>query len=190
MTTVPDVFISFTTADRGLAEYVRNHLRAHGLNVFLAPVSIPPGFHGDQAIWTALKAAPWVLVLASSAACSSAYVLQEFGIAVGVALSVKKAIIPVVWDIDPGKLPGWLNRFQAIDLREDTQRRLGPAIDQLANRVQAKKQQGIEEKRQQGALVVGAIVAGLALLGAAQDEEERRKQRRRRRSRQSGTGPA
>lgn len=168
---MPDVFISFTTADRELAHYAREHLRAHGLDVFLAPLSVPPGYQADQAIWSALKAAPWVLVLASKAACSSAYVLQEFGIAVGVALGASKTIIPVVWDVDPGKLPGWLNRFQAVDLREDLPSRLGPALDHLAGRVKAKKQEG--------AVIFAALIAGLALLAATGTDEENKPRRRR-----------
>jgi hypothetical protein len=167
---MPDVFISFTTADRELAHYVRGHLHAHGLDVFLAPLSIPSGYQGDQAILTALKAAPWVLVLASKAACSSPYVLQEFGIAVGVALGVQKAIIPVVWDMDPGKLPGWLSRYQAIDLREDLPTRLGPALDHLVGRVKAKKQEG--------ATIFAAFIAGLALLAVAGSDKPKPRRRR------------
>ena len=80
-----------------------------------------------------------------------------------------KTIIPVVWDVDPGQLPGWMNRFTALDLRDDLAHRIGPALDGIAARVSAKKQHG--------ALAVGAIVAGLLLFGAAQDEKERQKQR-------------
>ena len=28
--------------------------------------------------------------------------------------------MPVVWDMDPSKLPGWVNNVQALDLRNTT----------------------------------------------------------------------
>jgi hypothetical protein len=30
----------------------------------------------------------------------------------------EKSVIPVVWDMDPKKLPGWINQKEVIDLRE------------------------------------------------------------------------
>jgi hypothetical protein len=158
---MPDVFISYTGADVQLARYVHQHLQKHGLDVFMAEISLHPGQQWSEAIWSNLRASPWVLVLASAAACTSPYVQQEFGIAVGSALAASgKTIIPVVWDIDPARLPGWMSRFQALDLRANLVNRLGPSLDRIAVRIHADKQQG--------ALVVGAFVAALLLLAMSE----------------------
>ncbi len=140
---MPDVFVSYTTTDLRLARYVHDYLQHHKLNVFLARVSLEPGSRWTPVIWAALKSCPWVLFLASEAACKAPYVQHEFGIALGLALGgARKTIIPVVWDTDPGKLPGWMNRFTALDLRENLPAQLGPSLDQLARRVHAAKQEG------------------------------------------------
>jgi len=173
---MPDVFISYTTPDLKLARYAHDHLRFHKLDVFLAHISLVPGTQWDPAVWAALKASPWVLLLASEAACKAPYVQHEFGMAFGMALAgMRKMIIPVVWDMDPGRLPGWMNRFTALDLRENLPGQIGPALDQIAKRVHAKKQQG--------ALVVGALITGIAWLGHAQERKRSRARRRRREAR-------
>ncbi len=173
---MPDVFISYTTADLNLARHVHDYLRRHQLDVFLARISLQPGSRWTPAVWAALKQSPWVLFLASEVACKAPYVQHEFGITLGLALAgSRKTIIPVVWDIDPGKLPGWMNQFTALDLREDLSAQIAPALDHLAKQVHAGKQQG--------ALVFSALVAGVLLLGNAQEQQRKRARRRRRTSR-------
>jgi hypothetical protein len=173
---VPDVFVSYTTADLKLARYVHDYLRHHKVDAFLARVSLEGGTRWTPAIWAALMTSPWVLFLASEAACKAPYVQHEFGIALGAALAgPRKTLIPVVWDMDPGKLPGWMNQFTALDLRENLAAQIGPALDHLARRVQAGKQQG--------AVIFAAFVAGVLAIGHAQEQERKRARRRRRASR-------
>ncbi len=157
--TVPDVFISYTGADAQLARHVHEYLKKLGLDVFMAEVSLQPGQQWSQVIWSSLRASDWVLVLASKRACASPYVQQEFGIAVGSGIGGSgKTIVPVVWDMDPSNLPGWMSRFQAIDLRANLLGGISESLDRIAQRIHAKKQQS--------ALVLAGLVAGLVILAA------------------------
>lgn len=158
---MPDVFISYSTADAKLGRYARDHLKNQGLEVFMAEMSLLPGQQWAEAIWSNLRASDWVLMLASKKACASPYVQQEFGIALGsVVGGGSKTIVPVVWDMDPAKLPGWMSRFQAIDLRANLVDGISKSLDEIAARIHARKQQG--------AIVVGVLVAGLLLLAASE----------------------
>lgn len=111
---MPDVFISYSTVDEAVAKAVQATFQAHGLNAFMASSSLQPGAIWADEIQAALKASPTVLCLMSKAACASPYVNQESGMAV----HGQKRIIPVVWDMDPAELPGWLRKYQALDLRQ------------------------------------------------------------------------
>ena len=107
-----EVFISYTSADERFARFVHKHLTDEGLVTFLAPISLSPGGQWSQETLAALNSSRWVLFLASRAACTAPYVLQE----VGAAVAAKKELIPVVWDIQPSQLPGWASQYQALNL--------------------------------------------------------------------------
>jgi hypothetical protein len=152
---MPDTFISYSNSDEKLANFVKSELGRHGLDVFAASASLRPGDHWATSTLTALSQSQWVVVLASRAAAGSAYVNQEIGVALGGA----KVLVPVVWDIPPSELPGWLRGKQAVDLRGQTSvEGIQVEIAKLAGRVQAQKQRA--------ALVLGAVVFGLLFLGA------------------------
>ena len=70
-TRIPDCFISFGSGDRPFAELVKAQLDVHGLDVFLAPVSLLLGEHWSPATLDALRNSKWVLFLASREACRS-----------------------------------------------------------------------------------------------------------------------
>jgi TIR domain len=161
---MPDVFISYSSADVALARFAYDHLKKLEVETFMAEISLQPGQRWSEAILSNLRASDWVILLASEKACASPYVQQEFGVALGSTIGAiggaSKTIVPVVWDMDPSKLPGWMSSFQAIDLRKNLLTGIGPNLDAIAARIHAKKQQG--------ALVVGALVAGLILLAASE----------------------
>lgn len=148
-----DVFISFSSEDRPLAEFVYNHLLAEGLSAFLAPVSLEPGNQWSPQILTELRSSDWVLFLASRAACNSPYVQQE----VGAAISARKQLVPVVWDMPPSELPGWANQYQALVLAGKLREHVEADITAIAERIKARKNTGL--------LVVGLLVAGLMAFG-------------------------
>src|SRR5215213_336592 len=101
---MPDCFISYSSNDQLLANFIHSELTRQNLSVFMASVSLRLGEDWTEAIKANLKASSWVILLASRAACQSAFVLQE----TGMALATDKRLIPILWDINPSELPGWV----------------------------------------------------------------------------------
>ena len=80
---------------------------------------------------------------------ASPYVQQELG----GALATEKRIVPIVWDLDPGQLPGWINQTHAIDLRQCSVFDLQTEIVRIADEIKADKIKGL--------FVFGAVVGAL-----------------------------
>lgn len=151
---MPDVFISFSSADEKLARFLHEHLVKEGVDAFLANVSVKPGEKWSPTILNALKASSWVLFLASRAACASPWVQQELG----GALLMNKKVVPVVWDMAPKELPGWIQQFQALNLAGATLEEGRAHMTEIAKRIKSDKAQGL--------LAVGLIVAALFAFGS------------------------
>lgn len=147
-----DCFISYATADRRFADLIHSELSRHGISVFMAAASLKPGQQWTKEIHAHLRASSWVVFLASRTACTSAYVNQELGMALGSS----KKVVPIVWDMEPSNLPGWVNQSQALDLR-------GATIEQLRIRV-AQIAANIKEDKATGWLILGGSVLALFML--------------------------
>jgi len=149
---MPDCFISHSNHDQQLASFIHQELLRHGVTAFLASASLQPGQHWSAEILGNLRNSNWVILLASQAACSSAFVNQE----VGGALLASKHLVPIVWDMPPAQLPGWANQVQAIDLRGSTLVDLQRQVGAIAARIRQEKAQGL--------LILGAVLFGLFVL--------------------------
>lgn len=149
---MPDVFISYSVKDENLAQFVRDHLLKHELDVFLASVSLNTGEHWTSQIVEALRNSAWVFLLASKNALDSANVQHE----AGGAVFGKKKLVPIMWDIEPNDLPRWIADYQGLILSGATMENINLQVSQLAAKVKANKVQG--------QLVVGAVFAGLLYL--------------------------
>lgn len=148
---MPHVFISYADEDRQIAEFVHTCLTREGLDVFMAAISLQPGARWDRAIIDALKASKVVLFLASEASNTSAYVQQELGAAV----SAGKDVIPIVWNMEPDRLPGFLRNIQALDLRHDNADGFERKLNIIATRI--RKQQADNES-------IALLIASVLLL--------------------------
>lgn len=148
-----DVFISHAQADVQLAEFLHRHLTQEGLSVYLATVSMPHGERWMPAIIDNLRSSTWVICLASHAACESQWVMQEMGAAIG----ANKKLVPVVWDLLPEDIPGWMREFQAVNLRGASREEAIAAFGRIADTIKADKQKGLA--------ILGLLVAGLMILG-------------------------
>jgi hypothetical protein len=135
---MPDCFISYTQTDDKFARLVHSELTRHGLDVFLAQISIKPGERWSPTVWSNLQASPWVILLASRASAASAYVQQE----IGGAMMAGKDIVPVVWQMSPAELPGWLGQYQALDLRGATVGQIAERLAEIARPIQSRKAVG------------------------------------------------
>ena len=146
------IFISYAREDASIAQEFYNRLTAAGLSAFLDTASLSPGSRWSLKLREELKAAGTVLVLASQKAVRSAMVNQELG---GAALDGKK-VIPVVWDMDPAQLPGWLREYQALDFR-------GQNESQIQMRLEAFVRQLVREK-QQLQVIAAVILIGMTAI--------------------------
>jgi hypothetical protein len=151
---MPDIFISFSSADERLARFLHEHLVEEKIDAFLANVSVKPGEKWSPAIINALKASNWVLFLASRAACASPWVQQELG----GALVMNKKVLPVIWDIPPKDLPGWIQQFQALNLAGATVEDARLRMTEIANQIKSDKTQGL--------VAVGLLLAALLAFGS------------------------
>ena len=149
---MPDVFISYSTQNANIAQFIHRHLIAENLSVYLAEISLVPGQKWKDEILRNLKGSPWVIFLASNAACGSAIVQQEMGVALGTG----KQIVPIVWDMDPATLPGWLAGYQALDLRKLSLDDANIRISSIAKKIKADVVQG--------RLIAGAAIFALLLI--------------------------
>ncbi len=151
---MPDIFISYSTADKQIAQFMHQHLSDEGIQVFLASASLQPGQQWSQEILSALRGSSWVLFLASRAACSSPWVQQELG----AALISQKKLVPIVWDMPPSDLPGWIKNYQALNLTGASMEQVKSQMTAIASSIKSDKTQGL--------VVVGLLVAALFVIGS------------------------
>jgi hypothetical protein len=152
---VMDIFISYSTKDEPIARFLHQHLTNEGMGVFLASASLQPGQKWSQEVLNALRTSPWVLFLASRAACSSPWVQQELG----AALISNKTLVPIVWDMPPSELPGWTAHYQTVDFGRASLDEVKSQMTGIAQRIKVNKAQGL--------LIAGLIFASLFALGSS-----------------------
>jgi formylglycine-generating enzyme required for sulfatase activity len=90
METAPQVFISYASADKPVADRVCETLEKAGLPCWIAPRDIPPSADYPAAIVEAVRSAHVLVLLLTEHATASPHVLSE----VGHAFNGKKRIIP------------------------------------------------------------------------------------------------
>jgi hypothetical protein len=141
-----DIFISYSTADAEAAHFIHRNLVEQGVSAFLPAASLQPGQQWSPEVMDALRVADTVLFLASKSACASPWVQQELGYAIG----ANKKLIPIIWDMKPTELPGWVSGFQALDLGRHSPEEVRQEVAAIAERIKTSKKTAL-------------LVAGLAL---------------------------
>ena len=144
-------FISYSSADEEMAQWVRSELLGQNVSVFMASASLRPGAKWSTEIRNQLQSSRTVIFLASREACSSPWVQQEMGM----ALAQMKNVVPIVWDIPPTELPGWTSEFQALDLRNASVAEARTRILAIGENIRLGKQE---------ALILGGILIGAILI--------------------------
>jgi len=147
------VFISYSVKDEPFAKRMYNALSSLGVSTFLAGISLKPGSNWTEEILNNLKLSQWVLFLASKAACQSPAVQQELG----ASLIQGKIIIPIIWDISAEELPGWIRRYQAVDISSGNVEALKGVISSIAEKVKSDKFIG-------GLIVAALVIAFIYIL--------------------------
>lgn len=120
-----DIFISYSSKDKKLAEDLHNLILSKGLTSFMAEISIKAGNDWEEEILKELKETEYVIFLASKNSIKSVAVQQELG----AALMEKKNIIPLLIDIKPEDLPESIKKYQAIDLNTENEKINGIILD-------------------------------------------------------------
>ncbi|GAB1259862.1 toll/interleukin-1 receptor domain-containing protein [Aurantivibrio plasticivorans] len=145
------VFISYSTQDEKIAQQIYSALSQVNAEPFLASISIKAGINWTAEIFNQLKEAQWVFFIATKSSCSSAAVQQE----IGASLVQNKHIIPILIDIAPEELPGWVGNHQAIDARKD--------VGQLRATINAIGKKVADDKFWSGIILGGLGVALFAM---------------------------
>ena len=146
-----NAFISYSVKDEEIATKLHNALTTLGIPTFMAGISIEPGENWTDSIFTSLKQAEWVFFVASKSSCASNAVQQELG----ASLIEEKTIIPILTDISPEELPAWIDRYQAIDIKQAPEL-LHQTIEKIAAKIQVDKFWA--------GVIVGALIIGLIII--------------------------
>lgn len=129
-----NVFISYSSKDEEIAMQLHGALKMAGIDTFMAALSIAPGTNWTEAIFDNLTKANWVFFLATKNSCKSQAVQQELG----ASLASKKTIIPILVDIEAEELPGWVDRYQAIDIHKAPEV-LHSTIEKISDKIKVDK---------------------------------------------------
>ncbi len=127
-------FISYSSADEKLAQKLHNLLSMAGIDTFMAAISIDAGKDWTNEIFNNLKSANWVFFLATENSIKSPSVQQELG----ASIINQKVLIPILIDISIDKLPGWVDRNQAIDINKSPEI-LNNTIEKISEKIKVDK---------------------------------------------------
>jgi formylglycine-generating enzyme required for sulfatase activity len=102
------VFISYASADKAVAERVSSTLESAGITVWIAPRDIPPGTEFPAAIVEAVSSVRVLVLILTEHAVASPHILSE----VGHAFNGKKRIVP--FRLSRAPLPEDLEYFLSL----------------------------------------------------------------------------
>lgn len=129
------VFISYSTKDFPLVDYVRNLLQHSAVEVFVAEYSVAPGQSLPVKIIAAIKKCNLFILLWSKNSKESEWVPQE----IGIATSEKKPILPVMLHQNI-PLPGFTSNLKYLPLYKNPDSALGWLRTNVFEQAQKKEQ--------------------------------------------------
>lgn len=106
------VFISYARQDIRIATLLSTSLEKAGVPTFHDVRSIQPGDDWKKTLLQQMKESRAVIYLASRASLASTTVQAELGMAV----SARLRILPILIDITPEQLPALIRDYQAVSL--------------------------------------------------------------------------
>ncbi len=104
-----DVFISYSTTDRAIAEELANRLRALQLTVFLSHDTITTGPAWRSQVGVVLRRCGVAVLLLSTQSLHSDWVRYE----IGALWALNKPVAPALLDCDASQLPELVRDFQS-----------------------------------------------------------------------------
>jgi hypothetical protein len=113
-----DVFISYASADSGVAEELRSELEENNLRCFMAEKDIHVATDFQDSIRKALQGSKRILVLLTPRSINRPWVLME----VGAAWAFGKPLIPALSHVSPADLVDPIRRYQGRVIETTAQR--------------------------------------------------------------------
>ncbi len=129
-----NAFISYSSKDEVTAQKLHSMLSMAGIQTFMAGISINPGKNWTDEIFEHLRKANWVFFLATKDSIKSSAVQQELG----ASIITKKILIPILIDITVEDLPVWIDRHQAIDIKNSPEV-LNRTIEAISDEIKVDK---------------------------------------------------
>lgn len=128
-----NIFLSYSSSDRGLAERLAYSLREEGDSVFFDRASLPAGDGYHARIRNAIDECQlFVFLVSRDAVSEGSYALAELGIAQRKWPSPSGRVLPVMAeDIDPEGLPPYLNAVTVLRARGDLVAEVAAAVGRL-----------------------------------------------------------
>jgi hypothetical protein len=109
-----DVFVSFATTDRAVAEIAIERLRQQGLRVFPSPKELQEREEWSEVMRVVLVTSAELCLIVSKASLKKGWVLKEWG----AAWATAKRITPVLVDLEVKDLPVRLKSRQCIGTQD------------------------------------------------------------------------
>lgn len=155
------IFLSHSTQDRRLCEWLRDSAAGVGVSLYLAEHDVRPGEHLAKTITKAIRDSVAVVVLITTNSVNAPYVHQE----VGIALEANKVVIPLV---QPGIDSSRLAMLQGLKYIEFDFANPQDGRDQLLATLHAliEKQPAAKQIPRETVVMVGLALAVLVLLAA------------------------
>lgn len=155
------IFLSHSTQDRRLCEWLRASAAQAGVDLYLAEHDVQPGEHLADTIKKAIRDSLAVVVLITTNSVNAPYVHQE----IGVALEADKVVIPLV---QPGIDASSLAMLQGLKYIEFDFANPHDGRDQLLATLHSliEKQPAARQIPRETIVLVGLALAVLVLLAA------------------------
>ncbi|HUW34009.1 MAG TPA: toll/interleukin-1 receptor domain-containing protein [Planctomycetota bacterium] len=152
------VFVSYSSSDLNLANFLKNLLVPHGIDVFVAEDSLLPGASLSAELKARINSCDLFLLLWSRNSRASSWVQQE----VGAAVSADKPAIPIV--LEPGLgLPGFLGDMKYLAAFRDYRQSFQWLEQEVIRRAENKN-------LKEAALITLGIVGAFVLLAGSGTE--------------------
>lgn len=123
-----DVFLSYASADRHIADELRFAIEEKGMSCFIDERSIPAGSSWEDEIREALVLSKELVVLLTPRSVGSDWISME----VGAAWALGKRITPILMHVDREALPSLMNRYQSHPI--ETRAQFTELVEQLSER--------------------------------------------------------
>ncbi len=124
------VFLSYSSSDREIAQRIVDELRQKGVRVWFDTYELQSGDSIVKAIKNAISASDYLVVLLSPNSVNSTWMQQELATALSSDLTTRDiTLLPVV--IEDCEFPPSLARYQYLDLRTDFDRGVARLVEQI-----------------------------------------------------------